>query len=408
MRRSSRSRLRTSAGWRALDTLNLLIFGLFVAALFVLWPSRWSTSEDHAGPLSATSGETDHASMLTQTARAASQTIPVDAAGPTPLPPDTDDEAASTEATGTAIAAATTPAPSTQAHQAAEARRVAEAQRLARAEQSARSAAEAVRQARPDTPVAVAATRSDTGNAAIAPTPTDNAAAARAAAIDAEVQRLAALRIAEAERRLAAETEKLTQARERLAQAERAAETQRRAALASIAEAQKRATREHSAQTERLARAEQQALASAARASRAENAAMQQVALAANPPSPQAPAPHFDCSRLDRGYDLPFGNDNRQVPARVNRTLRAIASCIRADRGRYEIGGHTDNLGDPQNNLLLSVRRAQSAARILVSMGVEKKELRVRGYGQSQPAADNFTASGRARNRRISVMRLKS
>jgi OOP family OmpA-OmpF porin len=66
-----------------------------------------------------------------------------------------------------------------------------------------------------------------------------------------------------------------------------------------------------------------------------------------------------------------------------------------------EIGGHTDNQGDAEENLDLSRRRAQSAFDYLVARGQDPERFVVVGYGEDVPVASNDTADGRARNRRI-------
>lgn len=66
-----------------------------------------------------------------------------------------------------------------------------------------------------------------------------------------------------------------------------------------------------------------------------------------------------------------------------------------------EIGGHTDNQGDPITNLDLSERRAQTALTYLLASGQDPERFVVVGYGEDEPVASNDTASGRARNRRI-------
>jgi len=67
---------------------------------------------------------------------------------------------------------------------------------------------------------------------------------------------------------------------------------------------------------------------------------------------------------------------------------------------KVEIQGHTDNVGNDNDNLLLSERRAKAVYDIVVKMGIPADRLRYKGYGESQPIADNNTASGRAQNRR--------
>ncbi len=68
-----------------------------------------------------------------------------------------------------------------------------------------------------------------------------------------------------------------------------------------------------------------------------------------------------------------------------------------------EVAGHTDSQGSESYNQQLSEKRASSVVRYLVSKGVITKRLSSSGYGESQPIADNSTAIGRAKNRRIEL-----
>ncbi len=70
---------------------------------------------------------------------------------------------------------------------------------------------------------------------------------------------------------------------------------------------------------------------------------------------------------------------------------------------RIGITGHTDDLGSPEFNQRLSEQRASAVAAFLASRGVSNERLVVRGAGASRPVADNRTASGRERNRRIDI-----
>lgn len=65
------------------------------------------------------------------------------------------------------------------------------------------------------------------------------------------------------------------------------------------------------------------------------------------------------------------------------------------------IRGHTDNTGKKETNLTLSQARAQAVKDHLVKKGVKDDRLRVEGLGPDEPVADNKTAAGRAKNRRI-------
>ncbi len=66
-----------------------------------------------------------------------------------------------------------------------------------------------------------------------------------------------------------------------------------------------------------------------------------------------------------------------------------------------EISGHTDNIGNPQDNLRLSLDRAKSVFDYLINAGIDKDRLKFQGYGANRPAAKNDTEEGRAQNRRI-------
>lgn len=62
--------------------------------------------------------------------------------------------------------------------------------------------------------------------------------------------------------------------------------------------------------------------------------------------------------------------------------------------------GHTDNVGSDASNQTLSEARAKSVYNYLVEHGIEAQRLKYKGYGESQPVADNNTEEGRALNRR--------
>jgi len=69
-----------------------------------------------------------------------------------------------------------------------------------------------------------------------------------------------------------------------------------------------------------------------------------------------------------------------------------------------QISGHTDNIGDDNENLILSRNRAKAVMEYLLSKGIEKSRLSYKGYGERKPIADNNTDEGRAKNRRTEIM----
>lgn len=70
---------------------------------------------------------------------------------------------------------------------------------------------------------------------------------------------------------------------------------------------------------------------------------------------------------------------------------------------RIQINGHTDNAGTAASNMKLSDDRAQSVINYLSSKGVDAKRLSFKGFGDTQPTADNKTEEGRAQNRRTEL-----
>lgn len=70
---------------------------------------------------------------------------------------------------------------------------------------------------------------------------------------------------------------------------------------------------------------------------------------------------------------------------------------------KIQINGHTDNVGKPADNLKLSNNRANAVIQYLIGKGVDAKRLSSKGWGETQPLADNSSEHGRAQNRRTEM-----
>ncbi|MGX8712675.1 MAG: OmpA family protein [bacterium] len=87
---------------------------------------------------------------------------------------------------------------------------------------------------------------------------------------------------------------------------------------------------------------------------------------------------------------------------------RLAEALNRHPRLRLEVGGHTDNVGSDDDNMLLSERRAKAVYDYLILRGVSAERLTFRGYGETRPIATNDTPEGRARNRRTTLTPIKN
>jgi len=99
-----------------------------------------------------------------------------------------------------------------------------------------------------------------------------------------------------------------------------------------------------------------------------------------------------------------FGFNSAEITADERGTLSEAVSILeRYPDVRVEVAGHTDSVGNPTYNLTLSERRALSVLEFLVERGIDRDRMVARGYGQTDPVADNATEAGRAMNRRVEL-----
>lgn len=87
-------------------------------------------------------------------------------------------------------------------------------------------------------------------------------------------------------------------------------------------------------------------------------------------------------------------------------SVREIVSLLQANAAlKLRIEGHTDNVGDADANKALSLARANSVASAVSTGGIDPARLTTAGYGQERPIADNRSEEGRAKNRRVELVK---
>jgi len=101
---------------------------------------------------------------------------------------------------------------------------------------------------------------------------------------------------------------------------------------------------------------------------------------------------------------LLFDVDKSDIQSTTKANLDQLSATLKKyDDTNILVEGHTDNTGEDSYNQKLSDKRAESVEQYLVSQGVADKRITTKGYGESQPKADNSTDSGRKANRRVEV-----
>ena len=105
-----------------------------------------------------------------------------------------------------------------------------------------------------------------------------------------------------------------------------------------------------------------------------------------------------------------FATNSDVILPQYHTTLKELGKALTSPElapYRFEIQGHTDNVGSDQQNERLSQKRAESVKRYLVqSAAVPAERVTAAGYGKREPMAPNDTPEGRSKNRRVQVVNL--
>lgn len=116
--------------------------------------------------------------------------------------------------------------------------------------------------------------------------------------------------------------------------------------------------------------------------------------------NPQISRVTYDANTL-LNESVAFASGSAVIPDSAKVRLAQIANVLAEDNRKLLIVGHSDNQGDAAMNRKLSLARAASVVEFLISNGVAADNLAADGAGPDKPIADNQTAEGRQKNRRI-------
>lgn len=102
-----------------------------------------------------------------------------------------------------------------------------------------------------------------------------------------------------------------------------------------------------------------------------------------------------------------FAVDKADILDASRPQIDAMAQLLKDEAAlRLSVEGHTDNTGAADRNRALSEERARAVVAALVRQGVDAKRLQAKGFGADKPVAGNDSDQGRARNRRVELVRL--
>jgi OOP family OmpA-OmpF porin len=119
-------------------------------------------------------------------------------------------------------------------------------------------------------------------------------------------------------------------------------------------------------------------------------------------PAPEKPKPVAE--KVTFAADVLFDFDKAVIKPEGKSKLDDISNKAKGVNLEVVIAiGHADSIGSDAYNQRLSVRRAESVKAYLVSKGIEGNRVYTEGKGEKQPVAENKTADGRAKNRRVEI-----
>ncbi|MFL9482336.1 OmpA family protein [Chitinophagaceae bacterium LWZ2-11] len=106
-----------------------------------------------------------------------------------------------------------------------------------------------------------------------------------------------------------------------------------------------------------------------------------------------------------KSYSIEFETGSAIIKSSSYKILNEIfESSVVAEGLKLGIYGHTDNSGSEEVNKPLSEKRANAVRDYLINKGLTSNRIESKGYGSDKPIADNSTAEGKAKNRRVEIV----
>jgi general secretion pathway protein A len=107
-----------------------------------------------------------------------------------------------------------------------------------------------------------------------------------------------------------------------------------------------------------------------------------------------------------KGFTVFFTQNSTEIPLYANEMLTSAAALMKSNPAtKAVVEGHTDSVGDPVYNKLISENRAAAVKNFLIGQGIAPSRLSMAGFGSEKPLETNNTPEGRSKNRRV-VIRL--
>ena len=130
-------------------------------------------------------------------------------------------------------------------------------------------------------------------------------------------------------------------------------------------------------------------------------------------PNEAGPASNFGCPVIDvvivekvnkAAENIFFATASYKLLAKSYKSLKEVAQILKDNPSyKIDIDGYTDSTGKKEKNQVLSENRANSVKQYLVGNGIDESRITSKGHGINDPIADNKTATGRAKNRRVEM-----